>query len=465
MLEMAPPSAERVYVGKAPRAGSFSQDDINDLLIARAREGKLVVRLKGGDPLIFGRGGEEARALAGAGIAFRIIPGVTAASAAAAFAGIPLTERGLSSSVVLATGHEDPDKDESSLDFTALAGAETVVFYMSVGKLASVVERLVEAGKDPETPAAVVQRAATASQRTVTGTLASLPEQAGQAGIKPPAVVIIGPTVALRERIAWLEKLPLFGKTVLVTRPRHQVHELRRMLTDAGASVLLAPAVEIHPPRNPAPLDSALRRLGEFDWVVLTSVNGVEQVFARLEEAGRDARAFAGVRIAAIGSATADALRAHGLTADLLPESYTTASLAEAMTQTQDMKSRRVLLARSEQAGDEPAVSLADAGAVLEEVAAYRTCPSDALRPDVAEALRKGRCDWITFTSASTVDGLWTVASAAGVREAVKHARLAAIGPVTADAMRRRKLEPTAIAAEHTAGGLVRAIIAAESGR
>lgn len=465
LLEAAPETAERLYVGKTPHQPGWTQNDINALLISKAREGKLVVRLKGGDPFTFGRGGEETRALSDAGIPFRVIPGVTAASAAGAYAGIPLTERGLSSSVVLATGHEDPAKEKSTVDFTALAGVETVVFYMSVGKMASVVERLISAGKSADTPAAVVERAAMPGQRTVTGTLATLPQKAERAGINPPAVLIVGPTVKLREKIAWLEKLPLFGKTVMVTRPRHQAGDLRRLLAEHGARVILAPAVELLPPRNPADIDTALNRLGEFDWIVLTSVNGVQQVFTRLETVGMDARAFAGVRIAAIGSATAEALREHGLMADLVPQPYTTAAMARAMTEEHDMKGRRVLLARSAQAGEEPASSLTDAGAAVEEVPAYRTLPVEALPAEAVETLRDGGCDWITFTSASTVDGLWRAAASEGLAEALKTTKLAAIGPVTADAVRRRGPQPAVVAEEHTAEGLVRAIVAAESGR
>lgn len=465
LLELAPARAERIYVGKSPDQPHLSQERINALLVEHARAGKLVVRLKGGDPLIFGRGGEEAQALADAGVAFRIVPGVTAAAAVGAFAGIPLTERGLSSSVVLATGHEDPAKDESSLDFSALAGIETVVFYMSVGKLESVVQRLTAAGRAPQTPAAVVERAAMPGQRTITGTLASLPRQVEQAGVEPPAIVIVGPTVKLCERITWMEKLPLFGQTVLVTRPRHQADELRRLLTDAGAGVLLAPAVEIHPPQDPEPLDAAISRLGEYDWLVLTSVNGVEQVFSRLNAADMDARALGGVRVAAIGSATADALRARGVIADLIPQPFTTEALARAMIADGPVQGSRVLLARSAQAGEEPARSLADAGATVDDVAAYRTLTAASLPETALEALRDGRCGWITFTSASTVHGLWELATAAGVGDALTDAKLAAIGPVTADAIRSHGAEPAAVATEHTAGGLVRAIIETESGR
>jgi uroporphyrinogen III methyltransferase/synthase len=465
LLGLAPDAAERVYVGKSPGEPGMSQQDINALLVARARAGRRVVRLKGGDPLVFGRGGEEAEALAAAGIPFVIVPGVTAASAAAAGAGIPLTHRGLSSAVALVTGHEDPDKGESAVDFAALARLETVVFYMGVGKLASLAERLMAAGRSGETPAAVVERAATPDQRTVTATLATLAEQAEETGIAAPAVIIVGPTVALREKLAWLEALPLFGRTVLVTRPRGQAEALRAGLAARGAAVVLAPAVEVRPPDSTDALDAALRRLGETDWLVLTSANGVEQVFARLHAAGRDARALGGVRVAAVGPATADALRRHGIEPDLVPEAYTTGHLGRALAATGDLGGWRVLLARSASAGPEPAASLTAAGARVEDVPAYRTGTPETLPEPALEALRAGRADWIAFTTPSTVERLFELSSAAGATDAVQRAKAAAIGPVTADALRARGLEPAVVAAEHTAGGLVDAIVAAERGR
>ncbi len=461
----APDGAELIFVGKAAGRAELSQRRINELLIEKARACGCVVRLKGGDPLIFGRGGEEARALAEAGIPFRIVPGVTAAAAAAACAGIPLTERGLSSAVVMVTGHEDPSKAESAVDFDALSRMDTVVFYMGVGKLASLAERLIAAGRSGETPAAVVERAAMPGQRTITGTLATLADLADRAGVKPPAVVIVGPTVACREKLVWMEKLPLFARTVLVTRPRHQADELRRLLMEHGARVVLSPAVEIRPPEDYSPLDEALGRLGETDWLVLTSVNGVEQVFSRLAAAGRDTRALGGVRVAAIGSATAEALGARGVVPDLVPEPYTTAALAKAMTADGVMADSRVLLARSQQAGEEPAAALRSVGAEVADVVAYRTCHAESLADEAMEALVGGLVDWITFTSASTVDGFCRQASSAGVEGALVGAKLAAIGPVTAEALRGRGLAPAAVAEEHTAAGLVRAMISAESGR
>jgi len=456
LLALAPAAAERVYVGKAPGEHAASQQQISELLVDRCRPGRVVVRLKGGDPLVFGRGGEEAEALAAAAIPFRIVPGVTAAVAAAAFAGIPLTDRRHASTVALVTGHEDPAKDEPSVDYAALARIDTVVFYMGVANLAEIARRLIEAGRDPHTPAAAVEQATTPRQRTVTGTLATLGGAAERAGLRPPAAIIVGQVAAKAGRLAWFERLPLFGRTVLVTRPAEQSAGLAERLDELGAEVIEAPAAIVEPPADPAPVEAALRRLGEFDWLVLTSANGVEALASRLETMGLDARALGGVRLAAVGAATAEALRRRFLRADLVPETYTTKALADALVAA-GAGSSRLLLARADIATPELPDALRRAGAAVEQVCLYRAVCPPALPPAARDALRAGRADWITFTSASTVENFLALSEGADLSQA----RLAAIGPVTAEAIRRRGLAAAAVAQPHTAEGLVAAILAA----
>ena len=455
--------AELIYVGKGPGAHAMTQEQINELLVKKTAEGKLVVRLKGGDPLIFGRGGEEADALVDAGLPFRIVPGVTAAIAAGACAGIPLTDRRLASTVTFITGHEDPGKDESSINYAALAGLDTLVFYMGVGNLPGIAERLIASGRKAETPAALVQNATRANQRTVVATLGTVVAEAERAKVKPPALLIVGEVVRLRERLAWLEKLPLFGRRVLVTRTRQQASRLSERLGELGADVIEAPTIEILPPTDPAPLDAALRRISEFDWLVLTSPNGAAGVVARMESLGLDARVLAGVRIAAVGPATAEVLAEQFLQADLIPEKYTTDSLGQALAGQCAGTRARLLLARADIATDTLPAILRGAGAAVEEVVAYRTAPPASLPDDAMNALRDESADWVTFTSSSTVENF--LALLAGQDVPLESIKLASIGPVTTETLRTHGLSPTVEAEVHTIDGLVDAICAREAGR
>jgi len=458
LLALAPDGAERIDVGKTPGRPGPSQEHINNLLIEKCRSGRLVVRLKGGDPMTFGRGGEEAEALAAAGCRFRIVPGVTAAAAAAAYAGIPLTDRRLASGVVLVTGHQEAAKGRDAIDFAALARIDTVVFYMPVGNLAEIAERLMAAGRDARTPAALIENASRPKQRTIPGTLADIARAARAARVRPPAVLIVGRVVELHDRLTWFEKLPLAGKTVLITRPARQAGRLAARLAELGAAVVQAPAVRIEPPGDFAPLDAALGRLGQFDWLVLTSANGAEAVLARMGALGLDARALGGVKIAVVGPATAEALAEKFVTADLVPPRFTTESLAETLTG-QPLAGRSVLLARSETAAPGLPEALRRAGASVEQAIAYRAvCPAEL--PDAAaEALRKNEVDWIAFTSSSTVANLLTLAGRRGID--LSGTKLAAIGPVTAEAIEAAGLVPAVVADPHTADGLAEAVATA----
>lgn len=476
LLDLCPPTAERIYVGKGPSAHAMPQEEINALLVRRCAEGKLVVRLKGGDPLIFGRGGEEADALKAAGLAYRIVPGVTAAIAAGAYAGIPLTDRRLATTVTFVTGHEDPAKDESSINYAALAGVDTLVFYMGVGNLPAIAERLMANGRSGEDPVAIVAEATTPRQRTLVATLATAAAEAQKAGVRPPALTIVGKVVTLRQRLAWLEKLPLFGRSVLVTRTRKQASRLSCALAELGANVIETPAIDIAPPEDWAPVDAALRRIaGErgplkdptaatrggsvgraFDWLVLTSPNGAEALVERMKALKLDARALAGVKIAAVGPATAEVLRGNFIEPDLMPGKFTTEALADALLAGADVAASRFLLARADIATEPLAARLRAAGAAVEEVTLYRTVRPAALSEDALAALKAGRVDWVTFTSSSTVANFLALLQGSGVDLA--GVKLASIGPVTSDAIRAGGLRPTVEASVHTIDGLVAAI-------
>jgi uroporphyrinogen III methyltransferase / synthase len=458
LLDYAPASAERIYVGKQSSRHTLPQADINRLLVEKGLAGKRVVRLKGGDPMVFGRGGEEALALAEAGVPFEVVPGVTAAIAGAAYAGIPVTHRGLSTGVAFVTGHEAEDKPESDLDWDSLARWKgTLVFYMGVANLATIAQNLIAHGTDAATPAAVIQWGSTPRQRVVTGTLSTLPSLAADAGLAPPALILIGQVVQLREQLSWFEQRPLFGRRVIVTRSRAQASDLVTRLEELGAETIEAPTIRIEPPQDPEPLRAAVRSLEDFDWIILTSTNGVDALFATMAAEGLDARALAGLRLAAIGPATAARLADFGIRADLVPEKFTGAAVAEALAQTGKLNGARVLLPRADIAPQELTESLGEHGAVITEVTAYRTVADFANRDAVAERLDRHEVDWITFTSSSTVRNFLAAMEPNRVR--ASGAALASIGPTTSATLREAGLAPTVEAAEYTIPGLVEAII------
>lgn len=461
-LEFAPPSAERIDVGKAPGQHSHSQEEINQLLVQLCRQGKRVVRLKGGDPLIFGRGGEEAIALRNAGCSFSITPGLTAAIAAGAYAGIPLTHRGVASTVSFITGHEDPEKDASSINYKALAGVDTLVFYMGIGHLAEICTRLISAGRPASTPAALVERASQPQQRVIQGDLASLPTLAREHHVTPPALIIVGDVVALRKQVDWRNDLTLNGKTVIVTRPIAQAGTLAELLVDMGARVIEAPSIEIHSADAVAGIDDVLHAKGPSDWWVFTSANGVENVLSRLLANGRDMRCLAGTKIAAIGIATADALAKYTLTPDLVPAAFTTQSLAAALVG-EGIDGRSVRLWRADLADDVLARTLQEAGAFVESVVAYHIRTPDALPAEAIDALRNGQVDWVTATSAATARNWVSLAMAAGVGDALRGVRMASIGPVTTQALLDMGYPPAVTAEPCTIKALAEAIGAFEA--
>ena len=458
LLDFAPPSAERIYVGKQAARHTLPQAEINQLLVDKAREGKRVVRLKGGDPMVFGRGGEEALALVEAGIPFEIVPGVTAAIASAAYAGIPVTHRGLASGVAFITGHEADDKPDSSLDWETLARWKgTLVFYMGVANLAVIAENLIAHDMDPATPAAVIHWGTTPRQKVLTAPLGNLPGKAAEADFTPPALILVGEVVRLRDHLQWFEKRPLFGRRIVVTRSRAQASDLVAQLEELGAETIEAPAIRIEPPKDVRPLCEAVRNVADFDWIVLTSVNAVEAIFETLAAEGLDARALAGCRLAAIGPATAERLRGFGIRADLQPDTFTGAAVAKALAHTGNLAGAAILLPQADIAPKELVDALAAHGAQVREVVAYRTVTDFANHEAVAEMLQRGEIDWITFTSSSTVRNF--LETIGPDRLTAAKVRVASIGPTTSATLREAGLEPTVEAAAYTIPGLVEAIL------
>jgi len=464
LLAEAPSEAEMIYVGKQASAHTLKQEEINALLVRLGLEGKQVVRLKGGDPFVFGRGGEEALALVEAGVAFEVVPGITAGVAAPAYAGIPVTHRGVTSSIALITGHETPDKDESDLDYAALANwPGTLAFYMGVKNLPKIATSLMEHGMDPATPAALVRRGTTARQETVTGTLADITEVAARAGIKPPALIVVGHVVALRKHISWFENRPLFGKRIVVTRARLQASRVTRRLEGLGAEVIELPAIRIEPPSDTGPLDAAAGDVASFDWVIFTGANGVDAFFGALERAGLDSRALAGVQICVIGPGTARRLGQFGLRPDAQPETYKAAEISQTLAAIEELGGKKILCPRADIAPKDLIVDLEALGADVTDIAAYRTV-GETPDPDLLDELFAGDGpDWITFTSSSTVTNFVNAVGLDRLRGSA--ASLASIGPVTSATMRRVDLEPDVEATAHTIPGLIEAILEAQPPR
>jgi uroporphyrinogen III methyltransferase/synthase len=442
------------YVGKQPGDAPMSQAQINALLVELAQEGREVVRLKGGDPFVFGRGGEEAEALAHAGLAFEVVPGVTAGIAAPAYAGIPVTHRDSASAVAFVTGHEDPEKPESALDWEALARFPgTLVLYMGIKNLPAIAARLTEAGRPPEEPAAVIERGTLPGQRTVSGTLADIAQRVQQEGVRAPAITVVGEVARLHETIAWRELRPLHGRRVAVTRARAQASGLAARLRSLGAEVVEAPAIRI----APRPLDGELSYVAggidQYALVCLTSPNGVNVLFAALHHQGLDARALAGATVAAIGPGTAAELARHGIRADVVPERSIAEALVEALEHV-PVEGRKVLVARAAEARDVLPDALRARGAHVEVATLYDTLP-EPLSDDARAGIE--RSDYVTFTSSSTVKMLLgALGPGNGIPE---HARVVSIGPVTSATAREHGLTVHVEAASHDIEGLVAALV------
>ncbi|MBI5488759.1 MAG: uroporphyrinogen-III C-methyltransferase [Deltaproteobacteria bacterium] len=459
LLDLAPAPAELHDVGRGDGSGhTIGRERIADLLESLARRHDVVVRLTAGDPFVFGYAGEELLRLRRAGIAWEVVPGVTSAVAAPAAAGIPVTHRRVARSVTFFGDHPDLEQGAGGTDWAALAAVPgTLVSLMGVGRLAEIAAALIAGGRAASPPAAVVRRGATPRQEVVVGTLADIAERAREREIRPPAVLVVGEVVALRERIAWFERRPLFGRAVLITRPRAQAGGLGERLRELGADVVPAPVFRIVPPADEAPLRDAAARLGTFDWVFLTSANGVDALFEKLAQSGRDGRAFGAARLAAIGPGTAAALGRRGVRADLVPRRFVAEGILEAFAGI-DLSRSRVLVWRAEGARDVLPVGLRAGGASVEEVDAYRLA-DEPLDPLVIERIDAGGIDAAIFTSASTVRGLRRALGDERFSRLAARALLAAIGPVTADALRECGAPVGVEAAEHTVGGVVDALV------
>ncbi|MDO8616823.1 MAG: uroporphyrinogen-III C-methyltransferase [Dehalococcoidia bacterium] len=494
LLDHARPEAELIYAGKEGGGPHWDQQTINALLIEKARAGKRVVRLKGGDPFVFGRGGEEAEALRAAGLPFGVVPGVTSAVAVPAYAGIPVTHRGVAVSFAVITGHEDPAKPESALRWDRLATAvDTLVVLMGTKTLPEVVDQLRAHGRAPGTPVAVIRWGTTPEQTTIVGTLADIVSLAQEAGLTPPAIAVVGDVVRLRETLSWFEARPLFGKRVLITRTREQASELARMIEAEGGLAIELPTIEIQPAIDEKKVERAITRLvnGNYDWVVFTSANAVEIFFTILWATGLDARALGDSLVAAIGPETAEAIEEWGIAVDLVPEDYIAESLVEAFEKETDLQGKLVLLPRAEGARDLLIRGLQSRGAKVEELTLYRAAVPESVPEETMQLLRDGRIDIVTFTSSSTVRNLVQMlgddfpvilsGKDAGARRAVSSRRnlggeaapargeesasperrrplIACIGPVTAQTAAELGLPVDVEATEHTVEGLVRAL-------
>lgn len=451
-LDGARADAELVYVGKQPGKPSVAQEEIGERMIAAARAGRSVLRLKGGDPYVFGRGGEEGEALHAAGIEFEVVPGVTAGVAASAYAGIPVTHRDDASAVAFVTGHEDPEKSESALDWEALAGFPgTLVFYMGVGRLAQIAQSLIEGGREATTPAAVVERGTMPGQRTVAADLAGIAEATEAAEVKAPALIVVGEVAGRRRALDWLSRRPLHGRVVVVTRARAQASGLAAQLRALGAEVAELPAIRISERTDEPNVRRTARELTNYSLVCLTSPNGVRVLFDALEAEGLDARSFGHATVAAIGPGTAGALAERGIRADVVPEKFVAEALVEAL-QGVEVEGKRVLVARAAEARDVLPDALRERGAELDVVALYDTVREEP-DPEAVEAAQ--RADYVTFTSSSTVRNL---VEALGDRMP-RNARIVSIGPVTSETARELGLEVAVEAEHHDVEGLVAALL------
>ncbi len=452
-------SAEKIYVGKKGGDHTLSQEAINALIIEKAKAGLTVTRLKGGDPFIFGRGGEEAEELVKADIDFEIVPGVTSAIAAPAYAGIPLTHRRYTSTVAFVTGHEDPSKDTSDINWGSLAnGIGTLVFLMGVKNLPNIVDHLIQNGRSSKTPVALVRWGTTSRQKTVLGTLENIVQRVKEARLKAPAIIVVGEVVSLRKKMKWFETRPLLGKKIVVTRAREQASDLVARLNQLGAEVLECPTIKVIPAENTQPLEKAISRLSEYEWLIFTSVNGVKFFFNFLFAAGLDVRALGHLKTAAIGPATASALSKFGIKTDIIPESYRAESILEAFAR-EDVIGKKILLPRAAEARPVLPVELGKAGAFVDEIITYRTCQDTQLAEVLIEDLKNNAIDMVTFTSSSTVKNFKGLLSRDNISSLMQNVTIACIGPVTADTAIQLGFEPKIVAETFTIPGLCESIV------
>lgn len=455
LLRHARPGTERIYVGKKARDHAMRQEDINDLIVKLTREGKVVTRLKGGDPVLFGRGAEEAQELAAAGVRFEIVPGITSAIAGPAYAGIPVTHRSHCSQLTIFTGHEDPTKPDTSLDYAKLAQADgTKVFLMGVERMGEITGELIRHGASPDTPMALVRWATHGRQQTLVATLGTMAQRVEETGFKAPAVAVVGDVVTERESINWFENRPLFGKRIVVTRTRHQIGAVSRLLADLGADVIELPTIRIAEPHDRMTFGELVQDCHTYDWIVFSSPNGVDAFFAMFDKLYEDARSIGGARIAVIGPGTAAKIKERHLAVDLMPEkNFVAEGLVQAFQEHHNVENLKILWVRAADAREVIASGLSGLGAIVDEAIAYQTLPEKEDNLEGLARLKDEGADVITFTSASTVEHFFDlgVPLPPGIR-------IASIGPVTSAALRERGHPVDVEAKEHTIPGLVRAV-------
>lgn len=464
LLRLAPKSAEIIYGGKRAKEHTIPQNELNALLIAKARAGKTVVRLKGGDPYVFGRGGEEAEQLADAGVPFEVVPGVSSFVAVPNYAGVPLTHRNFCSRLTLITGHEDPTKEESNIDWAQVARTPgTKVIMMGTDRIGQIADLLKGHGMAESTPIALVRWGTTGRQQSVEGTLATIGEVMTKEKIGPPTVAVIGDVVKLRRKLNWFERRPLFGQRVVVTRTREQASTLARRLQEQGAEILEVPTIKIEPPTRREELVDVLLALNSYDWLVFTSPNGVTKFFEYFFKQFHDMRDLGGARIAAVGPATAGKLKELHLQVDLMPDEALAANIAEAFAGYETIENLKICLLRAEVAGRELPEALEALGAIVDDIACYKTVPETEDPGGAAATLIESGADWVTFTSASTVGHFHARFDLPELLMKFPQLKTATIGPETSKMMEALGLKPTLEAKEHTIEGLVQALLAAKS--
>ena len=458
LLRNARKGVELIYVGKKGNQHTMEQDDINQLLVDKANENKIVTRLKGGDPYVFGRGGEEAIVLRENNILFEVVPGITAAIASPNYAGIPVTHRTCTSTFGLITGHEDPTKDQSDVDWEKLStGLGTLTFYMGIKNLPNIVNQLVKHGRSADTPVAVIRWGTTTHQETVTGTLSTIVEIAKD--IKPPAITIVGEVVNLRDQLNWFESRPLFGKTIIVTRSRDQASVFSDQLIELGANVLEYPTINITDPDDFGPLDRELENLGSTDWLIFTSVNGVDAFFNRIFELGRDVRDLTGVKICSIGPSTTERIKGFHVSIDCQPPKYVAESVVEALKKVEEIKGKRFLMPRTDIARSYIPQELEKLGAEVSDIVAYKTVLATDGDNIVLDKLKDGEVDIVTFTSASTVKNFVKIIGEDNLSSFKDNVQFASIGPITNESAEEMNIEISIKAEEYTIPGLVQAIV------
>ena len=462
LLRLAPATAEFSPRGSRGTDKALTQDQLNALMISKASEGKCVVRLKGGDPYIFGRGGEEAEELAEAKIPFEVVPGVSSIVAAPNYAGIPLTHRGVASTFTVLTGHEDPEKESSDLNFEEIARIPgTKVILMGLKRLREVTVTLIARGMSADTPIAIIHRGTTGGQQSVEGTLGTIADIAAKEKISAPAITILGDVVKLREKLNWFEHRPLFGQRIVVTRTREQASQLSKQLLDLGAEVLEIPTIKIEPPSEDRRQDliDALLELNSYNWLVFTSPNGVTAFFDLFFKRFHDLRDIGGARIAAIGPATAAKLKELHLMVDLMPDEAIASKIATAFDKFETVENLKICLLRAEVANSDLPAALEELGAIVDDIPVYKTVPETRDLNGAAAKLAENGADWITFTSASTVEHFHARFDLPKLLKQFPQAKMASIGPETSKAIRALGLEPTLEAKEHSIEGVVQALM------